>query len=199
MFQFVDFYALLEVDSDSTSDEINAAFDKEAKSWHPGRYPEHNGRKMMKDIIEARRVLLDPVLRASYDIEYNRLKAKRKLPDSIRKDQTEFDIQVLLNEIEINNGGCKLQKSVYGNTVIVNPKSNISDAQLLHIIHYAYSYKEDFIDFATEELLNRNYSQEFINDTISKSSHSESNLKKEKMSINKWGVDIIAKLINKIK
>jgi curved DNA-binding protein CbpA len=86
MFQFVDFYALLDIDSDATPDEINAAFNKEAKLWHPGRYPGLDGRKVMQDIIEAKRVLLDPALRTSYDIEYNRLKANKKLPPKIVVD-----------------------------------------------------------------------------------------------------------------
>jgi len=86
MFQFVDFYALLDIDSDATPDEINAAFNKEAKSWHPGRYPGLDERKVMRYVIEAKRVLLDPALRTSYDIEYNRLKANKKLPPKITVD-----------------------------------------------------------------------------------------------------------------
>ena len=86
MFQFVDFYALLDIDSDATPDEINAAFNKEAKLWHPGRYPGLDERKVMRYIIEAKRVLLDPALRTSYDIEYNRLKANKKLPPKITVD-----------------------------------------------------------------------------------------------------------------
>ena len=80
MYQFTDFYALLDISSEASTAEILVAFDKEAKSWHPGRYPELDGRKVMQDIIEAKRILLDPVLRLSYDIEYNRLKANKELP-----------------------------------------------------------------------------------------------------------------------
>jgi DnaJ-class molecular chaperone len=65
MFQFVDFYALLDIDLGASSSEIVASFDTEAKLWHPGRYPELDERKVMRYFIEAKRVLLDPALRTS--------------------------------------------------------------------------------------------------------------------------------------
>lgn len=86
MFQFVDFYALLDITSSAKPDEIVAAFDKEVKLWHSGGYPRLNERKEIKDIIEAKRVLLDPALRVSYDIEYNRRLAKKKPTLQIKLD-----------------------------------------------------------------------------------------------------------------
>ena len=106
MYQFINFYSLLDIDSAASADEIVVAFNKEAKLWHPGRYPGLDGRKVMQDIIEAKRVLLDPALRASYDNEYNRLKAKKKLPPKIEVDanvhSTDQWLKNVISEAEKN-------------------------------------------------------------------------------------------------
>ena len=106
MYQFINFYSLLDIDSAASADEIAVAFNKEAKLWHPGRYPGLDGRKVMQDIIEAKRVLLDPALRASYDNEYNRLKAKNKLPPKIEVDanvhSTDQWLKNVISEAEKN-------------------------------------------------------------------------------------------------
>jgi curved DNA-binding protein CbpA len=182
MFQFVDFYALLDIDSDATPDEINAAFNKEAKSWHPGRYPSRNGRKVMQDILDANRVLLDPMLKTSYDTEYFRLKASNKLPDPIIIQSSTSDIDVLLNELNISAEQYKVKRSAFGNKIIENPEPNVSDNQLLHVVNNAYSYKESFVQFAQKELLKRNYPQDFIDAAIGKSCHTNTE-KHEKLTL----------------
>jgi curved DNA-binding protein CbpA len=174
MFQFVDYYALLDIDPGASSVEILAAFDTEAKSWHPGRYPSQNGRKVMQDILEAKRVLLDPVLKASYDTEYFRLKDSNKLPDSITVQSSISDIDSLLNELIDSTEHDEIKQPAINDEIIDQPEPNVSDDQLLHVVNNAYSYHESFVQFAQEILLKRNFTKDFISEAIRKSSHTNS-------------------------
>jgi curved DNA-binding protein CbpA len=182
LFQFVDYYSLFDISPESSEEEIMAAFTKEAKLWHPARYPNRNGRNIMLNILDAKRVLLDPVLKASYDTEYYRLKASDKLPDPIIIQSSTSDIDVLLNELNISAEQHKIKRSALGHTIFENPEPNVSDDQLLHVVNNAYSYKESFIQFAQKELLKRNYSPDFIDAAIGKSSHTNTE-KHEKLTL----------------
>jgi DnaJ-domain-containing protein 1 len=61
------FYQVLQVDQEAERDVIEAAFKRLAFRYHPDRSssPESQGR--MREILEARDILLDEVRRAAYD------------------------------------------------------------------------------------------------------------------------------------
>ena len=166
MFQFIDYYSLLSITPDSSSDEIESAFKSEAQSWHFGRYPEHNERAVMQYILDAKRVLLDPKLKVSYDKEYYRLRDSDRLTPLIKSELPAFDIDELWNELQISSKHNISKRSAFGIKSIPKPDLNLSDEQLWNVIQYAYSYDKSFVEFAREELLKRNHSQELIDNAI---------------------------------
>ncbi|MBW1618159.1 J domain-containing protein [Empedobacter falsenii] len=67
---FVDYYKVLEVNSDATNDQIKIAFKKQALKWHPDKNQTIDTTIQMQEINEAKLILLDNEARARYDIEY---------------------------------------------------------------------------------------------------------------------------------
>ncbi len=61
------YYALLGVSPRSTMDEIQAAYRRQAKRWHPDRNPDPEAQERMATLNEAYEVLGDPVSRLKYD------------------------------------------------------------------------------------------------------------------------------------
>ncbi len=86
MYQFIDYYSLLEIAPDASVQDLEAAFTKEAREWQPYMYYGVSDDVIMRYLVDARRVLLDNKLRASYDKEYRTLEAKGMLPDPITKN-----------------------------------------------------------------------------------------------------------------
>lgn len=69
--EFKDYYAILEIDRQSSSDEIKAAYRLLSKKWHPDLNPGRDVTKKMQDINEAYAILKDPDKKARYDYEYD--------------------------------------------------------------------------------------------------------------------------------
>ena len=69
--KFKDYYAILEIDRQSSSDEIKAAYRLLSKKWHPDLNPGRDVTKKMQDINEAYAILKDPDKKARYDFEYD--------------------------------------------------------------------------------------------------------------------------------
>jgi len=61
-----DYYAILEIKSSATHDEIKDSFRKLARRWHPDR--EDGDETKFKEINEAHQHLSDPVKRRTYDV-----------------------------------------------------------------------------------------------------------------------------------
>ncbi len=61
------YYAILGVSPRSTMEEIQAAYRREAKRWHPDRNPSTGAQERMAKLNEAYEVLGDPVNRPKYD------------------------------------------------------------------------------------------------------------------------------------
>jgi curved DNA-binding protein CbpA len=75
---FKDYYAILVISHDATSEEIKSAFKKQALKWHPDINPDIDSTSKMQAIIEAKLILLDPEARLKYDIEYNRYQSEKR-------------------------------------------------------------------------------------------------------------------------
>ena len=68
---FKDYYAILEIGRQSSSEEIRAAYRLLSKKWHPDLNPGKNVTQKMQDINEAYAILKDHAKKARYDIEYD--------------------------------------------------------------------------------------------------------------------------------
>ena len=86
MYQFIDYYSLLEIAPDTSLQDIGAAFTREAREWQPYMYYGVSDDVIMQYLVDARRILLNVALKASYDKEYRSLDAKGLLPDPITKN-----------------------------------------------------------------------------------------------------------------
>ncbi|MBN2148233.1 MAG: molecular chaperone DnaJ [Anaerolineales bacterium] len=62
-----DYYEILEVPRTATSEDLKAAFRKQARKYHPDVSQESNAEERFKEINEAYAVLSDPEKRAAYD------------------------------------------------------------------------------------------------------------------------------------
>lgn len=71
---FRDYYAILEVNYDASSEDIKSAYRQLSKKWHPDVNPDAAVTSKMQDINEAYCVLKDAEKRRRYDKEYERFK-----------------------------------------------------------------------------------------------------------------------------
>jgi len=62
-----DYYALLEISKNATAADIQAAYRKLAKKYHPDRNPDPKAQALFQEINEAKEVLIDPKKREAYD------------------------------------------------------------------------------------------------------------------------------------
>jgi len=66
--EFKDYYRILEVSKDASTDEINKAYRRLAKKYHPDKNPnDKKSEEKFKEISEAYEVLKDPEKRKRYD------------------------------------------------------------------------------------------------------------------------------------
>jgi len=84
---FVDYYDLLEILPTATSEEIKAAFKKQAMKWHPDRNPGIDTNPQMQLINEAKLILLDEEARAKYDLQYSRFKQHQREKEQFRQQE----------------------------------------------------------------------------------------------------------------
>ena len=87
---FKDYYAILEINTNATNEEIKMAFKKQAIRWHPDHNPGIDTTEKMQDINEAKLILLDIEARAKYDIEYANFKDYQKQTNK-NNSKEEFD------------------------------------------------------------------------------------------------------------
>ncbi len=65
---FIDYYAVLGVDSHATASTIKAAFKKLALKYHPDVYKGADAQERMRDLLAAYQTLSDPASRRDYDM-----------------------------------------------------------------------------------------------------------------------------------
>ena len=71
---FKDYYQILDIDPDSTAEEIRKAYKVASMKYHPDRNPGKDTTSQMQDINEAYAILKDDDKRSRYDQEYKRFK-----------------------------------------------------------------------------------------------------------------------------
>lgn len=69
---FVDYYKVLEIQKQSSIQEIKSAFRKQAIKWHPDKNPDVDVNEKMQLINEAYLILKDEEARKHYDVEYDK-------------------------------------------------------------------------------------------------------------------------------
>ncbi len=80
----IDYYHVLNISAQSSSDEIRKAFRREAKSSHPDLYhsaaPEEKQKLQKKFVLltQAYEILSDPNQRRTYDLKFQKYQAKQK-------------------------------------------------------------------------------------------------------------------------
>lgn len=62
-----DYYKILNIDKQATTDEIKKAYRKLALQWHPDKNKSPEAEKIFRDVGNAYQVLSDPVKRSEYD------------------------------------------------------------------------------------------------------------------------------------
>jgi len=87
---FKDYYKILNLTIDASSEEIIKSYRKQAMKWHPDRNPGVNTTSCMIDINEAKLILQDVEARKKYDIEY-RIFYNQYQSDTLEKNNKEFD------------------------------------------------------------------------------------------------------------
>jgi len=90
---FIDYYAILGINENSSQEEIKAAFKKQALKWHPDRNPGVDTTKQMQEINEAYLMLKDTEARARYDQEYQHFKQYKKQKEEYSKKYQEQEKQ----------------------------------------------------------------------------------------------------------
>lgn len=71
---FKDYYAILQIHIDATSNEIKKAYKEQAIRWHPDKNPGVDTTEKMQDINESYLILNDKEAREKYNIQYKRYK-----------------------------------------------------------------------------------------------------------------------------
>ena len=86
---FVDYYEVLHVSQDASSEEIKAAYRRESIKWHPDKNPNVDTTIQMQRVNEAYAILKDPEKRQRYDYEYNRFKQTKQTRSSSQTSHAE--------------------------------------------------------------------------------------------------------------
>ncbi len=146
---FIDYYAILGISLNATTNEIKTAFKNQALKCHPDRNRGIDTTKKMQEINEANRILSDKVLRVNYNRDYSRFK-ESSTTNNKRGKQGETT-----NHGQPKAGANESMKANYS----CNCRT---DEDLILICGNASKYSLEFIGVVIRELYKRNYSLESI-------------------------------------
>jgi curved DNA-binding protein CbpA len=76
MTSFTDYYEILQLNQNADQDTIERVYRLLAKKYHPDNVDSGDGEKF-RNLVQAFRVLSDPVMRASYDANYEEARSER--------------------------------------------------------------------------------------------------------------------------
>ena len=85
MNDYINYYDLLDIKKDATSDEIKSAYRNLAKKWHPDLNKDQKAPEMARKINEAKEILLDEEKRKEYDLYLDNYKSG--IYDNLNKKQ----------------------------------------------------------------------------------------------------------------
>lgn len=186
MYRFIDYYSLLDITPDSTEEEIKSSFMRESKLWFPGRYTSISDSAAMKAIIDAKRILINPDLKKSYDREYYRLKTQNKLlkiDKALANEEGNFWLDEILQKAPrdlSNNTTLPVVASPFRYKNFYSPKDYLledfklkSDEELIKNYLNVSKYDPQFIQDIVYEIKRRNIdvSKKILTPTTKKTSN----------------------------
>ncbi|MEO6833519.1 MAG: hypothetical protein ABI169_15030 [Chitinophagaceae bacterium] len=174
------------MNQNASSEEVVIAFQKEAKGWHLGRYPGIDERAVMQQLIEAKRILLNVDLRASFNREYNRRRCSNCFPEKVINQQSINGLDVWLEELVTKPETLSHDVEFWNSNEVDNSKSNVPDSELLRIINNSYAYQESFIEMAAMELRKRKYDEGYIATTIRSNRNHFNNTRETSRGLTRW-------------
>lgn len=89
---FKDYYNILEIDRQSSSEEIKAAYRLLSKKWHPDLNPNKDVTEQMQNINEAYAILKNPTKKARYDFEYDNYYRTKQAEKKDQKKEQEYEV-----------------------------------------------------------------------------------------------------------
>lgn len=94
---FKDYYEILGINHNATSQQVKSAYRNMSKKWHPDINPDLDVTSIMQDINEAYAILKDEDKRKKYDVEYLNFKelfAKTPTFSNAQKDKSSDNYEV---------------------------------------------------------------------------------------------------------
>jgi len=98
---FKNYYLILDVNKEVSSEEIKRAYKNQARRWHPDLNPGIDTTQNMQDVNEAYLILSDDDSRSRYNIEFERFINIKS--NYNRKKEFEYEISDEILEKWINN------------------------------------------------------------------------------------------------
>lgn len=146
---FVDYYALLEIIPTATSEEIRAAFKKQAMKWHPDRNPGIDTNPQMQLINEAKLILLDDEAREKYDLQYSRFRQHQREKEQFKQQEQQRKQEQYQQQAEEQT---KQTKEKYKEETFTYSDFNVDDEVLKRWMANAKRQAVDLAKQTIEEL-----------------------------------------------
>lgn len=155
--EFKDYYLVLDVSKNATLDEINMAFRRLSRKYHPDISADEMAEEKYQEITEAYEVLSDDKKRREYDLNYDYLKSKKDSKEDYTskndsgKNYTDEDIR-RLRIIKIKEQVLEALKKAHK---LLDEIKKLKVHQILKKIHKEIgefmNYLDDDIDFLKKE------------------------------------------------
>lgn len=100
MYEFKDYYSILNITPDASIEDIKEAYRKLCKRWHPDKNPQKDVTEIMQDINEAYFILKDIKRRKRFDIEYRKFQDFKRQQEITRKEFHHYDYKVQDNAVK---------------------------------------------------------------------------------------------------